>query len=161
MTYILVFRIVLFICRMAYDLIKSVLRIYKSSLHVHLLGLAGLALGFHLFFGLGFGFGWVFLLLFFGGRRGSGFGHDLLDLLVDFLDLVLDVVGGDGQRLILGDVLLFFISFDGPFLDLVDGVVSFLSFLGRDVFVFLILNSTMCTSEFNLSTLALREPSRF
>ena len=75
--------------------------------------------------------GWVFgLLLFFGGRRGRRFGHDLLDLLVDFLDLVLDVVGGDGQRFILGDILLFFVSLNGPFLGLVDGVISFLSFLG-------------------------------
>ena len=160
------FVIVLFICRIVYHLIKSVLRIYKSSLNIHLLGLASLAFSFHLFLGFGLGcglrLGWIFgFLLFFWGRRGRRFGHDLLDLLVDFLDLILDIVGGDGQRFIFGDILLFFVGIDGPFPGLVDGVVSFLSFLGRDMLVFFILNIMKCTSEFNFSTLVLREASRF
>lgn len=120
--------------------------VYTSLLHVHLLRLHFLIhlLGL-LFLGLG---------LFLGSwrsRRGGWwrgwFAHDLLDLVVHFSSLILDLLGSDNQILPFSPCALLLIRGSHPRAHLFDEGEAFLTFFGSDMFVLLILNRGWFTSE--------------
>ena len=81
------------------------------------------------------------LLLFFGFGRGWGWSaHDLLDLVVEFADLVLDLLRSDDEILPGGFLLLLLKRIAHPVLQLLDKGESFLAFFGSDMLVLLILS---------------------
>ena len=128
--------------------------------HVHLLRLSLLL---HLFVLLLFGLG-----LFLGrsrGGRGSGrrrgrLAHDLLDFVVDFSGLVLNLLGCDHQIFPLGLGALLLVRGNHPSSNLLDEGEAFLAFLRGDVLVLLILNKLCLTSELRRVVLAVKESPR-
>ena len=141
---------------------------FYTSLHLHLLWFTTcwLALWLHLLrttllFWFWFGLCCIFsFLLFFWRRWRSRFGHNFLDLLIDFLDLVLDISSCDSKRFMFRKFFLLLVSLNSPLLLAGNKVVSFLPFFRRDMLILLILNKNKNTKELSCSKLLLRHVSR-
>lgn len=143
-------------------------RIYLSSLYLHLLGFTSwgtFIFCLHLLLALALSF-WIrfcrvfCLFLLFGWWRRCRFGHDLLDFLINFLNLILDISSSDSKRLMFRQLLLFLISLYSPLPGIGDSIMSFLPLFWWDMLIFLILNKQINTKELRYSKLVLRQWSK-